>query len=119
MANARGLVINGVILPDEPLHTHEGERVLITFLGSDNGTEGLARGDVDLSGRAPDPVDYIPPTESLAALLANAVCEQPIDAAAWNDALIAAVALRRDLTLLTTDGDFAAVPGLLCENWLR
>mgnify|MGYP003383303325 CR=1 FL=1 len=35
------------------------------------------------------------------------------------DALIAAVALRHDLTLLTTDGDFAAVPGLVCENWLR
>ncbi len=34
------------------------------------------------------------------------------------DALIAAVALRHDLTLLTTDGDFAAVPGLECENWL-
>lgn len=82
--NTRGLVINGVILPDEPLHTHEGERVLITLLGSDNGTEDLARGDVDLSGRAPAPVDYIPPTESLAALLANAVNEQPIDAAAWN-----------------------------------
>lgn len=84
MVNTRGLVINGVILPDEPLHTHEGERVLITFLGSDNGTEELARGDVDLSGRAPAPVDYVPPTESLAALLANAVREQPIDAATWN-----------------------------------
>jgi hypothetical protein len=59
MVNTRGLVINGVILPDEPLHTHEGERVLITFLGSDNGTEELARGDVDLSGRAPAPVDYV------------------------------------------------------------
>lgn len=41
MVNTRGLVINGVILPDEPLHTHEGERVLITLLGSDNGTEDL------------------------------------------------------------------------------
>ncbi len=42
MANTRGLVINGVILPDEPLHTREGERVLITFLGSDTGAEQLA-----------------------------------------------------------------------------
>ena len=84
MVNTRGLVINGVILPDEPLHTHEGERVLITFLGSDNGAEELARGEVDLTGHARAPIDYIPPTESLAVLLANAVREQPIDAAAWN-----------------------------------
>jgi tRNA(fMet)-specific endonuclease VapC len=34
------------------------------------------------------------------------------------DALIAAIALRYDLTLLTTDGDFDAVPGLKHENWL-
>ena len=35
------------------------------------------------------------------------------------DATIAAVALRYDLVLLTTDGDFLAVPGLPVENWLR
>jgi len=34
------------------------------------------------------------------------------------DALIAAVALRHDLTLLTTDRDFQAVPQLRTENWL-
>ena len=34
------------------------------------------------------------------------------------DALIAAVALRYDLTLLTTDSDFASVPLLRQENWL-
>ena len=34
------------------------------------------------------------------------------------DAMIAAVALRNDLTLLTTDKDFAAVPDLAQENWL-
>ena len=34
------------------------------------------------------------------------------------DALIAAIALRYDLTLLTTDGDFYAVPDLKHENWL-
>jgi len=34
------------------------------------------------------------------------------------DALIAATALRYDLTLLTTDHDFAAVPGLRAENWV-
>lgn len=34
------------------------------------------------------------------------------------DALIAAIALRYDLTLLTIDGDFDAVPGLKHENWL-
>ena len=35
------------------------------------------------------------------------------------DALIAVTALRYDLTLLTTDGDFQAVPGLHFENWLK
>lgn len=35
------------------------------------------------------------------------------------DALIATVALRYDLTLLTTDGDFAAVPSLRIQNWLQ
>ncbi len=34
------------------------------------------------------------------------------------DALIATIALRYDLTLLTTDGDFASVPLLRLENWL-
>lgn len=35
------------------------------------------------------------------------------------DALIAAVALHYDLVLLTTDRDFAAIPDLKQENWLR
>jgi tRNA(fMet)-specific endonuclease VapC len=34
------------------------------------------------------------------------------------DALIAVITLRYDLVLLTTDGDFRAVPGLQHENWL-
>ena len=34
------------------------------------------------------------------------------------DALIATVALRYDLTVLTTDGDFAHVPSLRTENWV-
>jgi tRNA(fMet)-specific endonuclease VapC len=34
------------------------------------------------------------------------------------DALIASVALRYDLTLLTTDGDFQSIPQLRQENWL-
>lgn len=34
------------------------------------------------------------------------------------DALIAAVALRYDLVLLTNDKDFQAVPNLQIENWL-
>jgi predicted nucleic acid-binding protein len=33
------------------------------------------------------------------------------------DALIAITALRHDLTLLTTDNDFQAVPGLRLDNW--
>jgi predicted nucleic acid-binding protein len=35
------------------------------------------------------------------------------------DALIAVTALRYDLTLLTTDGDFRAVPSLQLENWMH
>ena len=34
------------------------------------------------------------------------------------DATIAIVAVHYQLTLLTTDKDFTAVPGLLIENWL-
>ena len=34
------------------------------------------------------------------------------------DALIAAVALRYDFVLLTTDKDFLPVPGIKIENWL-
>jgi tRNA(fMet)-specific endonuclease VapC len=33
------------------------------------------------------------------------------------DALIAVLALRNDLILLTNDGDFAAIPGIKLENW--
>jgi predicted nucleic acid-binding protein len=35
------------------------------------------------------------------------------------DALIASIALRNDLTLLTTDGDFDQINSLKLENWLR
>jgi predicted nucleic acid-binding protein len=34
------------------------------------------------------------------------------------DALIAVLALRHNLTLLTTDNDFHAINGLVIENWL-
>lgn len=34
------------------------------------------------------------------------------------DALIASIALRYDLILLTTDKDFRAIPHLFQENWL-
>ena len=34
------------------------------------------------------------------------------------DSMLAIIALRNDLTLLTTDKDFQAVPGLKQENWL-
>jgi tRNA(fMet)-specific endonuclease VapC len=35
------------------------------------------------------------------------------------DALIAAIALRYGLLLLTTDTDFQAIPGLAQENWMQ
>jgi tRNA(fMet)-specific endonuclease VapC len=34
------------------------------------------------------------------------------------DALIAAIALRYNLIVLTSDNDFDAIPDLRCENWL-
>lgn len=34
------------------------------------------------------------------------------------DALVAVIALRDDLTLLSTDRDFAAIPNLRIENWI-
>ena len=34
------------------------------------------------------------------------------------DALIAAIALRNDLILLTTDKDFQGVPSLKTDNWI-
>jgi predicted nucleic acid-binding protein len=37
---------------------------------------------------------------------------------ATSDALIAVIALRYDLTLLTTDNDFQALPALRLANWL-
>ena len=35
------------------------------------------------------------------------------------DALCAVIALRHDLTLLTTDRDFNPIPDLKIENWLK
>jgi tRNA(fMet)-specific endonuclease VapC len=35
------------------------------------------------------------------------------------DGLVGATALIHGLTLLSTDGDFSAIPGLRLENWLR
>ena len=37
---------------------------------------------------------------------------------ATTDALIATVAIRNDLNLLTTDRDFKSIPSLKLENWL-
>lgn len=37
---------------------------------------------------------------------------------AFVDAFVAVLALRNNLTLLTTDQDFAAIPTLSIENWL-
>lgn len=38
---------------------------------------------------------------------------------ATTDAFIATIAIRNELTLLTTDRDFEAIPSLTLENWLR
>jgi hypothetical protein len=86
MDRTTGLIKNGVILPDIPIHAREGERVLITFLTEhdDEPTSASAPGDLPLASQSVDRVEYIPPSESLTVLLANVIHEAPIDAAAWN-----------------------------------
>lgn len=86
MVSITGKITNGVILPDEPLQMHEGERVLITFLRQPNGVERtVAAGNaLSASALALPPAEYIPPSESLAELLANVIHEQPLDGYAWD-----------------------------------
>lgn len=94
MHNIMGLIRNGVILLDEPLAAHEGERVIITFIEAYNGAQ-------------PDEhVAYIPPTASLAAQLANVLHEPPIDAAAWDAewAALEAAMNARDLADAQSEG---------------
>jgi predicted nucleic acid-binding protein len=35
------------------------------------------------------------------------------------DTLIATIAIRNELVLLTTDRDFEQIPNLVCENWIK
>jgi hypothetical protein len=86
MERTTGLVKNGVILPDIPVDAREGERVLITFLAAHDDAETAALSPtVQLPATSSSNlVEYIPPAESLAVLLANVMREQPLDAAAWN-----------------------------------
>ncbi|MEZ4657983.1 MAG: type II toxin-antitoxin system VapC family toxin [Caldilineaceae bacterium] len=52
------------------------------------------------------------------AVIFSLLCEKTVGSWRVLSALIAAIALRYRLTLLTTDRDFQTVEGLLTENWL-
>ena len=71
----------------------------------------------EIKATPPNPASIRPARGSLAEALANSP-EDPDFQLETVDALITAVALRYDLTLLTTDRDFNAVPQLKQENWL-
>jgi tRNA(fMet)-specific endonuclease VapC len=60
----------------------------------------------------PDEADAVPAAELQIALRRQGRQLETVDA------LIAIIALRYGLTLLTTDGDFRAIPGLTHDNWL-
>lgn len=86
MYTLRGSIRNGVIMPDVPLGNREGERVLITFLESD---EQLAAPGVDevvakIAASGPSRNTYVPPKASLAERLAVAPAQEPIDPAEWD-----------------------------------
>ena len=86
MYTVRGLVKNGAILLDEPVTAREGEAVLVTFMATagHRALPGLEDVVAEIIALGPNPQTYIPPTVSLASLLANAASEEPIDAAVWD-----------------------------------
>lgn len=62
---------------------------------------------------------YVPDeTDGIAAAMLQVLLRQKGWQLKTVDALIATVALRYNLILLTTDRDFLAVPVLQCENWI-
>lgn len=89
MYTIKGLIKNGVILPEEPLGNREGEEVLITLLETDRQDveasvdAGLDEVVARLTAAGPS-TDYIPPKESLAAKLSVVLAEEPIDSAEWD-----------------------------------
>jgi predicted nucleic acid-binding protein len=64
--------------------------------------------------------EYLLDTNHLSPLI---TINHPLRRQGWQlgtvDALVAAVALRYGCTLLTADKDFAAIPALGLENWLK
>jgi hypothetical protein len=86
MYTVRGLVKNGAILLDEPVTAREGEAVLVTFMATagHRALPGLEDVVAEIIALGPNPQSYIPPTASLAGLLANASSEEPIYAAVWD-----------------------------------
>ena len=77
MYTVRGLVKNGAILLDEPVSAREGEAVLVTFMATagHRSLPGLEDVVAEIIALGPNPQTYIPPTVSLAGLLANAASE--------------------------------------------
>ena len=104
---------NGVATPDEPVHGHEGQAVLITFLGE----TGIADEDdmptleevvERIKSLGPSDENYIPPTMRLSDVIPNVSEEPPIDPAEWDRqwAEIEAEMKRRDLEDDRAEGRF-------------
>jgi hypothetical protein len=92
MHTVKGSFKDGVAKPDEPVEGHEGQAVLITFLDNSERVDKLEIPDdfptpeevvARIAARGPSD-NYIPPTESLAQVLANVLSETPIDSAEWD-----------------------------------
>lgn len=102
MYTVRWLVKHGAIVLDEPVTAREGEAVLVTFMtdAGHRSLPGLEEVAARIIALGPNPQTYIPPTVSLAGLLANAASEEPIDATVWNRqwAAIEAEMKARDIT---------------------
>ena len=86
MYTVKGLVKNGVVMLDEPVKDREGERVLITFLADveQKAFPTLETVVAKIIAQGPNPDSYMPPTASLADLLANAPTAEPIDSDQWD-----------------------------------
>lgn len=83
MYTVRGLIKNGVILPEEPLDGREGEEVLITLLADEEQTEASIA-EVVARIAASGPGELFPPTDSWAEKLSVVLHEEPIDPTEWD-----------------------------------
>lgn len=86
MHTVKGLIKNGVIMPDEPVTNRDGERVLITFLEQDDlqPHPGLDEVVAKIIAAGPGEDSYTPPTQSLADLLSSPPTGEPVDSEEWD-----------------------------------